>query len=75
VLVLELLCDGVPVGTRTSPTSRGLVQEHKVGPIPRGEVSGEVRKVQYLETSNFNQSLPSPWRIGEHQTDQQARRS
>jgi hypothetical protein len=43
VLVLELLCDGVPVGTRTSPTSRGLVQEHKVGPIPRGEVSGEVR--------------------------------
>ena len=70
MLVLELLCDGVPVRTRTSPTSRGLVQEHKVGPIPRGEV----RKVQYLETSKINQSLPSPWRIVEHQTNQQARR-
>jgi hypothetical protein len=37
-----VLCDGVPVRTRTATTSRGLVQQHKGGPIPLGEVSGEV---------------------------------
>jgi hypothetical protein len=29
-------------GRPRPPTSRGLVQEHKGGPIPLGEVSGEV---------------------------------
>lgn len=37
-----VLYDGVPVRARTATTSRGLVQEHKGGPIPLGEVSREV---------------------------------
>jgi hypothetical protein len=54
-----VLCDGDPVGTSTGTTrtSPGLVQEHKGGPIPRGEVRGEVREgvstLRLRKSTNF----------------------